>query len=80
VAAPPYLSQQLEAVEPGKPDVEEHQVVAAFERLSQAEVAVVYGVEAHAVVRQHLPHHSTQALVIVDEQTGERRLIEGCRL
>ena len=45
----------------------------AFERLAKAEIAVVHRIEAHAVVRQHLPHHSAQALVIVDQQNREGR-------
>ena len=78
VAAATDLTQDFRAVQARQPHVEDEQIVPALKRFPKTEIAVVHSVQAHAVVRQHLAHHSAQALVIVDQENRNGRFDGAC--
>ena len=62
--------QRRQAVHPGEPDIEQHDVVGLTGQTLEARLAAVDGVDAVALVAQHSAERAADARFVIDDQNG----------
>ena len=62
--------QRRQPVHPGKPDVEQHDVVGLTGQSLKARLAAVDGIDAVALVPKHAAERAAHARLVIDDQNG----------
>ncbi len=70
VFSEPQLLQHSEAIDGGKHDIENYQIIGSAGRAGKASSAIVLAIQAMASLGKKLLHHRTQLFVVIDEQQG----------
>jgi hypothetical protein len=70
VLSAPQMLQHSEAIESGKHDIENHQIIGPAGRAGEASFAVEFAIEAMASLGKEFLHHGAQLFVVIDEQKG----------